>query len=98
SGDRVRYQAPREPGVYTATYAVTDDFKQKDVATVTFTVVAADEDDNQEPAPKTLTARVFADSQVTVNVPLDGLDPNGDSVVFDGLASAPAYGSVVESD
>ncbi|GHD47309.1 Ig-like domain-containing protein [Mycetocola manganoxydans] len=98
AGDRVRFQAPRETGVYTTTYAVTDDFKQKDVATVTFTVVAASEDDNQEPAPKTLTARVFADSQVTVNVPLDGLDPNGDSVVFDGLASAPAYGSVVESD
>jgi hypothetical protein len=98
AGDRVRFQAPREAGVYTATYAVTDDFKQKDVATVTFNVVPADEDSNEEPAPKTLTARVFADSSVTVNVPLDGLDPNGDSVVFDGLASAPAYGSVVESD
>jgi hypothetical protein len=98
AGDRVRYQAPREAGVYTATYAVTDDFKQKDVATVTFNVVAADKNVNEEPAPKTLTARVFADSSVTVNVPLDGLDPNGDSVIFDGLASAPAYGSVVESD
>ncbi|WP_411722338.1 Ig-like domain-containing protein [Mycetocola sp.] len=98
AGDRVRYQAPREAGIYTATYAVTDDFTQKDVATLTFNVVAADEKVNEEPAPKTLTARVFADSSVTVNVPLDGLDPNGDSVIFDGLASAPAYGSVVESD
>lgn len=97
AGDRVRYQAPREPGVYTATYAVTDDFKQKAVATVTFNVVAADKNVNEEPAPKTLTARVFADSSVTVNVPLDGLDPNGDSVVFDGLATAPAYGSVTDS-
>ena len=35
---------------------------------------------------------------MTVNVPLDGLDPNGDSLVFDGLASSPALGSVVESD
>ncbi|MET1016715.1 MAG: Ig-like domain-containing protein, partial [Leifsonia flava] len=97
AGDRVRFQAPREPGVYTATYAVTDDFKQKAVATVTFNVVAEDKDANEEPAPKTLTARVFADSAVTVNVPLDGLDPNGDSVVFDGLSSAPAYGSVTDS-
>ncbi|MET1017666.1 MAG: Ig-like domain-containing protein, partial [Leifsonia flava] len=97
AGDRVRYQAPREPGVYTATYAVTDDFKQKAVATVTFNVVAADKNVNEEPAPKTLTARVFADSSVTVNVPLDGLDPNGDSVVFDGLSTAPAFGSVTDS-
>lgn len=98
AGDRVRFQAPREPGVYTATYAVTDDFKQKDVALVTFNVVAADRKVNEEPAPKTLTARVFADSSVTVNVPLDGLDPNGDSVVFDGLTTSPTLGSVVASD
>lgn len=98
AGDRVRYQAPREPGVYTATYAVTDAFKQKDVALVTFNVVAADKKVNEEPAPKTLTARVFADSAVTVNVPLDGLDPNGDSVVFDGLSTAPTLGTVTKSD
>ena len=97
AGDRVRYQAPREPGVYTATYAVTDDFKQKDVAVVTFNVVAADKKVNAEPAPKTLVARVFADSSVTVNVPLDGLDPNGDSVIFNGLATAPTLGTVTKS-
>lgn len=97
SKDRVRYQAPREPGTYSATYAVTDEFKQKAVAQVTFNVVAADENVNAQPAPKTLTARVFADSSVTVNVPLDGLDPNGDSVIFDGLSSAPTLGRVTDS-
>ncbi len=96
--DQVRYQAPREVGVYTAVYKVTDAFKQEAVARVTFNVVGGGKDDNEAPAPKTLTARVFADSSVTVNVPLDGLDPNGDSLVFDGLASSPALGSVVESD
>ncbi|GGE82084.1 fibronectin type III domain-containing protein [Mycetocola zhadangensis] len=96
--DRVRYQAPRDPGVYTAAYMVTDAFKQQAVARVTFNVVGADKDKNEAPAPKTLTARVFADSSVEVNVPLDGLDPNGDSLVFDGLASSPALGSVTDSN
>ncbi|MET1017667.1 MAG: Ig-like domain-containing protein, partial [Leifsonia flava] len=96
--DRVRYQAPREPGVYSTVYTVTDAFKQQAVARVTFNVVAENKDENEAPAPKTLTARVFADSSVTVNVPLDGLDPNGDSLVFDGLSSSPALGSVVASD
>ncbi|MET1017887.1 MAG: Ig-like domain-containing protein [Leifsonia flava] len=97
AADRVRFQAPLEPGVYAATYAITDDFKQQDVATVTFNVVAADKKVNEAPAPKTLTARVFADSSVTVNVPLDGLDPNGDSVIFSTLATAPTLGTVTDS-
>ena len=39
-GDTVRYQAPEEPGVYTAVYTIGDDFEQTARATVSFTVVA----------------------------------------------------------
>ncbi|GAB2508774.1 Ig-like domain-containing protein [Paramicrobacterium agarici] len=92
--DRVRYQAPAEAGVYSAVYTVVDDYGQKATASVTFTVVAMDEDSNQAPVAKTLTTRVFAGSSVDIEIPLEGLDPDGDSVVYDGLASAPILGAV----
>ncbi|MCW4457531.1 Ig-like domain-containing protein [Microbacterium sp. MPKO10] len=92
--DRVRYQAPAEAGVYTAVYTVVDDYGQKATASVTFTVVGTDEDSNQAPIAKTLTTRVFEGSSVDIEIPLDGLDPDGDSVVYDGLASAPLLGAV----
>ena len=38
-GDTVRYQAPEQPGVYTAVYTIGDDFEQTARATVSFTVV-----------------------------------------------------------
>ncbi|WP_243696983.1 Ig-like domain-containing protein, partial [Labedella endophytica] len=94
TGDRVRFQAPSEPGVYTATYQVTDEFQQKAVANVVFTVVPADPDNNLAPTAPTLTARVFAGADVEVNVPLDGIDGDGDSVVFDGITGPQQLGLV----
>lgn len=92
--DRVRYQAPEEAGVYTAVYTVVDEFGQKATASVTFTVVAKNPDTNAAPTAKTLTTRVFAGSSVDIQIPLDGLDPDGDSVIYDGMASAPLLGEV----
>ncbi|SEB40533.1 hypothetical protein SAMN04489806_0454 [Paramicrobacterium humi] len=92
--DTVRYQAPADPGVYTAVYTVIDEYGQKATASVTFTVVAMNKDTNAAPTAKTLTTRVFAGSSVDIDIPLDGLDPDGDSVQYDGLASAPLLGEV----
>ncbi|NUJ87464.1 tandem-95 repeat protein [Plantibacter sp. MCCC 1A11337] len=94
--DEVRFQAPTEPGTYTATYRVYDTFGEADTATVTFNVVGEDKKNNQPPVPQLLTSRVFAGATVRVDVPLDGLDPNGDSVVLDDIASAPLLGRVIE--
>ncbi|MGG7464619.1 Ig-like domain-containing protein [Plantibacter sp. YIM 135347] len=93
--DQVRFQAPMEPGTYTATYRVTDTFGEADTATVTYNVVGEDKKNNQAPVPQVLTSRVFAGATVKVEVPLDGLDPNGDSVVLDDIASAPLLGRVI---
>lgn len=92
--DKVRYQAPASAGVYTAVYTVIDEHGQKATASVTFTVVGMNEDTNAAPTAKTLTTRVFAGSSVDIEIPLDGLDPDGDSVHYDGLASAPLLGEV----
>ncbi|WP_285025064.1 Ig-like domain-containing protein [Plantibacter sp. ME-Dv--P-122b] len=94
--DEVRFQAPSEPGTYTTTYRVFDTFGEADTATVTFNVVGEDKKNNQPPVPQLLTSRVFAGATVRVDVPLDGLDPNGDSVVVDDIASAPLLGRVIE--
>ena len=77
--DHVRFQAPDEPGTYTAVYTIGDDFEQTARANVTFTVVAKDAGENRAPLPTPLTSRTFAGSAVSIDIPLDGLDPDGDS-------------------
>ena len=47
-------------------------------------------------SPGSITARVFQDAAVTIDVPLDGVDPDGDSVVFTS-ASGALLGEVPES-
>lgn len=97
SGSIVRYQAPTTAGTYSVTYGLSDKFSQKATATVTF-VVTAKNDKNRAPEPATLTARVFAGGDgVSVDVPLDGIDPDGDSVTFDGIQSAPTLGRVTKT-
>ena len=78
--DHVRFQAPDEPGTYSAVYTIGDDFEQTARANVTFTVVAKDAGENRPPLPTPLTSRTFGGSAVSIDIPLDGLDPDGDSV------------------
>ena len=82
SGSTVRYQAPKKSGVYSVTYTVTDDHHQTVPGNVIFNVLPAGS--NQAPEPQTVTGRVFAGSTVPIDIPLNGIDPDGDSVFFDG--------------
>lgn len=86
TGDRVRLQAPSEPGQYSVAYRVFDGFEEAATANVVFTVVAVDEESNTAPIAPPLTARVFNGGSVTVDVPLDGIDPEGDSVVLGSVS------------
>jgi hypothetical protein len=94
TGDQVRLQAPSEPGQYAVTYRITDAFNEAAVANVVFTVLDVDDENNQPPLPRPLTARVFQGGSVTIEVPLSGIDPDGDSVVFVSAAGA-ALGEIV---
>lgn len=96
NGDEVRFQAPKTPGVYSAVYTVGDDFEQTARATVHFTVVGPDPANNRAPLPTPLTSRTFEGSAVKIDVPLDGIDPDGDSVTLTGIASAPSLGRILE--
>lgn len=50
---------------------------------------------NSAPVPEDLTARVLAGKTVRIPVPLEGIDPDGDSVGLAGLDRAPALGTAV---
>ncbi|WP_022887786.1 Ig-like domain-containing protein [Agromyces italicus] len=96
SEDAVRFQAPKAPGTYSTVYTVGDDFEQTARATVRFTVIGPDPENNRAPLPTPLTSRTFEGSAVKIDVPLDGIDPDGDSVVLTGISTPPALGRIIE--
>ncbi|MET4705811.1 Ig-like domain-containing protein [Frigoribacterium sp. UYMn621] len=88
TGDQVRLQAPTKAGQYSLTYLVTDDNGQTNTAKVNFLVSARDAKNNKAPNPQTTTARVFVGGILKVKVPLDGIDPDGDSVTLTSVNGA----------
>lgn len=74
-------------------YKVANSSGQFNSAQVTITIVAADPEHNLPPAPKNLTGRVIAGDQVRIVVPLDGIDPEGDSVELVGIDQGPRLGT-----
>ncbi|MGB3911811.1 MAG: Ig-like domain-containing protein [Pseudolysinimonas sp.] len=90
----VRYQAGETPGEFSVVYRVADQYGESATARVTFVVVGADDETNQPPVPLPQTARVFAGATIPIELPLDGIDPDGDSVVIVGLERTPALGVV----
>ncbi|WP_422874065.1 Ig-like domain-containing protein [Curtobacterium sp. RRHDQ66] len=94
SGDHLRYLAPKTPGNYTAVYRVAGPDGQSADAAVSISVREKDSATNNPPVPQTVTARVVAGQAVSISVPLNGIDPDGDSVQLVGVASNPDKGSV----
>lgn len=95
SGDRVRFQAPMVPGQYSVVYRVVDAFKESAVGRVTFTVTAPDQQNNRAPLPVPIVARGFSDAAIPVHIPLDGIDPDGDSVTLVAFPKGPQLGDIV---
>lgn len=93
---KLRYQAPKDPGEYSVTYRISDQFGESATATATFSVIARDLESNQPPAPQTQFARVYSGATVPITIPLDGVDPDGDSVVVTGISQQPTKGVIIE--
>jgi len=98
SGDRLRYLAPETAGNYTAIYSIAGADGQLAQARVTISVRERDAATNNPPVPRTVTARVLAGRTVRIDVPLDGIDPDGDAVQLVGQATNPEKGSVLRLD
>lgn len=92
----VRYQAPDTAGEYRLDYQVTDPYGETSAATVIFTVTAIDEKNNQDPAPDAIVARVLSGGSIRVDIPLDQVDPDGDSVQLLDFPNGPTLGTIAE--
>ena len=92
TGNQVRLEAGQTPGLMDVTYSVIDSAGNRASSTVTFEVMGAS-DQNQEPRPRDITAWAAAGQPTRIAVPLDGIDPDGDSVTLGGLGSSPQLGN-----
>ena len=95
SGSRLRYLAPERTGIYTAVYSIEGPEGETAQAEVRITVNEVSEATNTPPVPRRVTARVLAGERVMIEVPLNGIDPDGDSVQLLGQATNPEKGAVV---
>lgn len=93
--DSLRFLAGDTPGSVSAIYKVTNDSGQSDSASVTINIVAQDPERNLPPAPKNVQGRVIAGAQTKIQIPLDGIDPDGDSVQLAGVDVPPTLGTAV---
>lgn len=96
SNNELRFQAPDAPGEYRVDYRVTDPFGETASATAVFTVTAMDEETNRDPEPTAIVARVLAGGSIRIDLPISGIDPDGDSTQLLGFPRNPSLGSVVE--
>ncbi|MBD8080583.1 fibronectin type III domain-containing protein, partial [Cellulosimicrobium arenosum] len=91
SENTVRFRAGASAGTAYAIYKVQDPNGQEDSAQVTIHV--RDGQENVPPVPRDVETRVLSGASTRVDIPLDGIDPDGDSVQISGVASAPSQGT-----
>jgi len=94
SGNILRYLAPEKPGNFTASYSVSGPDGQTAQAQVNIAVREIVTATNNSPEPATVVARVLAGERVNIQIPLNGIDPDGDSVQLLGQETNPEKGSV----
>ncbi|MCA5895060.1 fibronectin type III domain-containing protein [Isoptericola sp. NEAU-Y5] len=90
SEGRLRFRAGAEATTAYAIYKVQDPNGQEDSAQVTIHV--RDGEKNRAPMPGDVQARVLSGGKVRVQVPLDGIDPDGDSVQLVNIVQPPVKG------
>ncbi|MEV4900657.1 Ig-like domain-containing protein [Citricoccus sp. NPDC055426] len=93
SDNKIRFRAGQEAQTVSAVYTVSGPDGQQASARVTFHVNELDLENNSPPTPQTVQGRVFSGETVAMPIPLDGIDPDGDSVSLVQLESPPTKGS-----
>lgn len=98
SDNKVRFRAGTKAGEVKLVYTVIDTLGNPASAQVTVTILPVDEETNTAPTPKDVTTRVLAGRSTIISVPLNGIDPEGDSVELVGPVSSPSLGTVEMTD
>lgn len=93
SDNRIRFRAGQEAKSVSAVYTVSGPDGQQASARVTFHINELDLENNSPPSPQTVEGRVFSGETVAMPIPLDGIDPDGDSVSLVQLETPPTKGS-----
>ncbi|KQZ11994.1 hypothetical protein ASD19_01705 [Microbacterium sp. Root53] len=94
--DDVRFHAGDEPGTAYVTYTAVDSTGQRATAPVAIQVLPLDEENNNAPRPEDVESRALDGSTTRITIPLDGIDPDGDSVELVGIDSGPKLGTILE--
>ncbi|MCL1898734.1 MAG: Ig-like domain-containing protein, partial [Micrococcales bacterium] len=92
-----RYQAPSQPMTVSVPFQVVDQDGQKAGCLATIRVHQSQAANKLHPTPKDLTGRVLAGETTRLDIPLTGIDVDGDGVILQGLDSAPKLGRIIET-
>ncbi|MDY0915010.1 Ig-like domain-containing protein [Rathayibacter festucae] len=96
SEDRLRFRAGDTAKTVYVTYEAIDAAGQKDAGYVSIQILPMNREANSPPRPENLEARTLSGTTISIPIPLDGIDPDGDSVTLVGQASAPGKGRIDE--
>ncbi|MBK8460830.1 MAG: fibronectin type III domain-containing protein [Micropruina sp.] len=94
----MRFRAGAEEKMVALVYEVSDSQNNVTAGYLRIQIIAADGSANAAPLPESVIARSIAGTSVRVPIPLDGIDPDGDSVELIGTSSAPKKGRVSVGD
>lgn len=95
SQDTLRFKAGDTAKTVYVTYEAIDSSGQKDAGYVSIQILPMNETNNP-PRPLDVEARALAGTTIRIPIPLDGIDPDGDSVTLVGQSSAPTKGRIDE--
>lgn len=93
SDNTIRVRGGSRAGSGRILYTVHDAAGNVATAVVNLVVVAANAENNTAPRPRDLTLRTVAGGTIEIPIPVDNVDPEGDSVSLVGIASTPKLGS-----
>ncbi|AIY17005.1 Ig-like domain-containing protein [Pimelobacter simplex] len=97
AGDVLRLRAPDKPGTYSVIYGVRDTDGLKATAEVSIFVIPDSAKNNHPPLPEPIIDRVISGRPKVISVDLAGADPDGDSVAFRSILTAPKLGRVLDT-
>lgn len=94
----IRYQAPEQPGEYSAIYTITNDYGETISATITFNVHRRDADGKKAAKPRDIQAHTRPGGTIHIPITLTGIDDSDDAMLLGLGNETPQLGRIIETD